>query len=70
MALVLKGKEFVVTEALSESILLWLGKLARTRPLVLNGTQFCADDFSRLAIESREKGEPVWPWSPASEGLQ
>ena len=61
MALVLKGGEFIATEALSASTLLGLMGLARRRPLVINGMELQPEDFSKLVEEVRLTGQPVWP---------
>lgn len=61
MALLLKGEEFISTEALSAKILTGLIRFARHRPLVLNGIEFHADDLARLAEEAQLSGRPVWP---------
>jgi hypothetical protein len=61
MALVLKGGEFIATEALSVSMLQGLMGLARSRPLLLNGLKFEAQDLARLAEEAERTGKPVWP---------
>jgi hypothetical protein len=61
MALLLKGEEFITTEALSAKILTGLIRFARHRPLVLNGIELHADDLARLAEEATLSGRPVWP---------
>lgn len=61
MALVLKGGEFVATEALSVSVLHGLMGLARSRPLLLNGLRLGLEDLARLAEEAERTGKPVWP---------
>ena len=61
MALLLKGEEFITTEALSAKILTGLIRFARHRPLVLNGIELHADDLTRLAEEAQLSGHPVWP---------
>ncbi len=61
MALVLKGGEFIATEALSVSVLRGLIGLARSRPLLLNGLRLGAQDLARLAEEAERTGKPVWP---------
>jgi hypothetical protein len=67
MALVLKGGEFVATEALSVSVLQGLMGLARSRPLLLNGLRLGPEDLARLAEEAERTGKPVWPQSLAGE---
>jgi hypothetical protein len=61
MALVLRGGEFIATEALSSSTLAGLSDLARRRPLVINGLELHRQDLAELAEEARAKGQPVWP---------
>ena len=61
MALVLKGGEFIATEALSASVLRGLMGLARRRPLLLNGLELRAQDLALLAAEAQRTGQPVWP---------
>lgn len=61
MALILKGEEFVTTEALSAKMLTGLMRFARHRPLLLNGVVFHAEDLARLAEEAQSSGRPVWP---------
>ena len=61
MALVLRGGEFIATEALSASILAGLSDLARYRPLVVNGLELYRQDLNELAEEARATGKPVWP---------
>ena len=61
MALVLRGGEFIATEALSESTLAGLSDLARRRPLVINGLELHQQDLAKLAEEAHAKGQPVWP---------
>ena len=69
MALVLKGGEFIATEALSMSMLQGLMGLARSRPLLLNGLRLGIEDLTRLAEEAERTGKPVWPQAfPGSEG--
>jgi hypothetical protein len=60
MALLLKGGEFVTTEAISASILKGLINLARLRPVILNGIKFHAEDLLKLAEEAQKTGRPVW----------
>jgi len=69
MALVLKGAEFIATEALSAGVLAGLSDLARHRPLVINGLQLHRKDLTRLAEEARAKGKPVWPRVTASTNV-
>lgn len=61
MSLVLRGGEFIATEALSASTLAQLSDLARHRPLVVNGLELHQQDLTELAEEARAKGKPVWP---------
>lgn len=61
MALVLRGGEFIATEALSASTLAGLSDLARRRPLVINGLELHQQDLAKLAEEAHAKGQPVWP---------
>ncbi len=61
MALVLRGGEFIATEALSESTLARLSDLARRRPLVVNGLELRQQDLAELAEEAQKTGKPVWP---------
>jgi hypothetical protein len=46
MALVLRGGEFIATEALSASTLTRLSDLARRRPLVINGLEMHGQDLA------------------------
>jgi hypothetical protein len=61
MSLVLKGGEFIATEALSASTLSGLIGLARRRPLLINGLELGEEDLAKLAEEVRLTGHPVWP---------
>lgn len=61
MALVLKGGEFIATEALSVSTLSRLMILARRRPLLINGLELHQPDLARLVEEAQRTGQPVWP---------
>ena len=61
MALILKGGEFIATEALSASTLSGLMSLARRRPLVINGMELHHEDLAKLVEEVRSTGQPVWP---------
>jgi hypothetical protein len=61
MALLLKGEEFIATQALSASILMGLVKLARSRSLLINGVELHAEDLTLLAEEAQRTGRPVWP---------
>lgn len=70
MALVLRGGEFIATEALSASTLAGLSHLARRRPLVINGLELCQQELAKLAEEAQRTGEPVWPRLSMSEELQ
>jgi hypothetical protein len=68
MALVLRGGEFIATEALSASTLSGLMSLARRQPLVINGLELHHEDLAKLAEEVQLTGQPVWP--SVSEKLQ
>jgi hypothetical protein len=61
MGLVLRGGEFIATEALSASTLAGLSDLARRRPLVINGLELHRQDLAELAEEAQRTGQPVWP---------
>ena len=61
MALILKGGEFIATEALSASTLFGLMSLARRRPLVINGMELQHEDLAKLVEEVQLTGQPVWP---------
>ena len=61
MALVLKGGEFIATEALSASVLSRLMTLARYRPLLINGLKLHQLDLAMLVEEAQRTGQPVWP---------
>jgi hypothetical protein len=61
MALVLKGGEFVATEALSASTLSKLMSLASRKPLLINGLELHHQDLAMLAEEAQRTGQPVWP---------
>jgi hypothetical protein len=61
MSLLLKGGEFIATEALSANVLKGLMSLARRRPLLLNGMEFHLEDLASLAEEAQQTGRPVWP---------
>ena len=61
MALVLRGEEFIATEALSASTLCGLMGLARRRPLLINGLELHHQDLATLAEEVQRTGHPVWP---------
>jgi len=61
MALVLKGEEFITTEALGASTLTRLMNMARRGPLLINGLELHHLDLERLAEEARRTGRPVWP---------
>jgi len=69
MALVLRGAEFIATEALSAGVLAGLSDLARHRPLVINGLELHRKDLAELAEEARAKGKPVWPRVTAPTNL-
>lgn len=61
MMLVLRGGEFIATEALSASTLAGLSRLARRRPLVINGLELRQQELAKLAEEAQRTGELVWP---------
>jgi hypothetical protein len=61
MALILKGGEFIATEALSASTLSGLMSLARRRSLVINGMELQHEDLAKLVEEVQLTGQPVWP---------
>jgi hypothetical protein len=61
MALVLRGGEFIATEALSANTLTGLSRLARDRPLVINGLELRQQELAKLADEAQRTGKPVWP---------
>ena len=61
MALILKGGEFIATEALSASTLSGLMSLARRRPLVINVMELQHEDLAKLVEEVQLTGQPVWP---------
>ena len=61
MALVLRGGEFIATEALSANTLADLSDLASRQPLVINGLELRHQDLADLAEEARRTGQPVWP---------
>jgi hypothetical protein len=61
MTLVLRGEEFVTTEALSASTLARLTDLARRRPIVINGVELHRQDLAELAKQAERTGQPVWP---------
>jgi hypothetical protein len=61
MALILKGGEFIATEALSVSTLSRLMTLAERRPLLINGRELHHLDLARLVEEAHRTGQPVWP---------
>ena len=61
MALVLKGGEFIATEALSANTLSRLMTLAERRPLLINGLELHQVDLARLAEEAQRTVRPVWP---------
>lgn len=65
MALVLKGGELVVTEALSARHLSSLVALAARGPLTINGLRMCAQELERLAEEAWRSREPIWIGEPA-----
>lgn len=53
MSLILRGKEFITTDALSASVLSSLSALAARRPLLINGVRLDARDLAALAEEAR-----------------
>jgi hypothetical protein len=61
MALVLKGGEFITTEALSASTLSRLVSLAQHRPLLINGLELHHLDLAKLVEEAQRTGRAVWP---------
>lgn len=61
MSLVLRGGEFIATEALSANTLADLSDLASRQPLVINGLELHHQDLMDLAEEARRTGRPVWP---------
>ncbi len=61
MALVLRGGEFIATDALSARTLSELMGLARRRPVLINGLELQAQDLARLAEKALRTGQPVWP---------
>jgi len=61
MELVLRGGEFIATEALSASTLSKLMTLARRRPVLINGLELHHLDLARLVEEAHKTGQPVWP---------
>jgi len=63
MALILKGGEFIATEALSANMLAGLSHLARRRPLVINGLELHQQELAKLAEEAQQTGKLVWPQS-------
>lgn len=69
MAIVLKGRELVATDALSEGELTILLSLAARRPLTINGRTLEARDIERLAEEATRSGRPVWlPFANDADG--
>ena len=61
MALLLKGGEFIATEALSVSVLKGLMGFARIQAVRLNGIEFSTDDLAGLVEEAEQAGRPIWP---------
>jgi len=61
MALMLKGGEYIATEALNVSTLSRLMTLAERRPLQINGMELHHLDLALLLEEARRTGQPVWP---------
>ena len=61
MELVLKGGEFIATEALSASTLSRLMTLAQRQPLLINGLELHHLDLAKLVEEAQRTGQPVWP---------
>lgn len=64
MALVLKGQEFIATEALSARLFSNLAALAARRTLTLNGIRMCARDLTELAERAARLNRPLWPVVP------
>lgn len=64
MALVLKGQEFIATEALSARLLSNLAALAARRTLTLNGVRMCARDLTALSERAARLNRPLWPVVP------
>jgi hypothetical protein len=60
MALVLKGGEFIATEALSASTLSRLMALAQRGPLLINGLELHHLDLAKLVEEAQRTGQAVW----------
>jgi hypothetical protein len=61
MGLLLRGDEFVTTEALNARTLFRLMSLARGGPLLINGLRLHHDELAVLAEEAQRTGRPVWP---------
>jgi hypothetical protein len=61
MSLVLRGGEYIATEALTARVLSGLMNLARRRPLLVNGLELHYQDLAELAEEAERTGQPVWP---------
>ena len=61
MALVLRGGEFIATEALSANTLSRLVTLARRRPLLINGLELRHLDLTRMFEEAQRTGQPILP---------
>ena len=57
----LKGGEFIATEALSANTLSRLMILAQRRPLFINGLELHHLDLAKLVEEAQRTGLPVWP---------
>lgn len=59
MSLVLRGKEFVSSDALSAGVLAGLSALAAGRSLVINGVRLDARELAALAEEARRTERAV-----------
>ena len=64
MSLILRGKEFIATEALGARDLAGLSALAARRPLILNGVLLSAEELAELAAEARRTERAVWVGEP------
>ena len=60
MQLVLKGGEFIATEALNVNTLTRLMIMAQHRPLLINGLELHHLDLAKLVEEALRTGKPVW----------
>jgi hypothetical protein len=61
MGLILRGGEFITTEALNAGTLARLSELAVRRPLVINGIELQQHELAKLTEEAQRTGQPVWP---------